>query len=87
MNAKTPEDWFSERIHKIETEVTMISTSLDNVVSAITSLAESVKILSHTQEKFTKWLLIVVCVIALGRGLIEVANELFAQRMPVAQTN
>lgn len=49
---------------------------LDDLTNAIKGLSITVETLNHNHREMTRWLLIVVCVIALGKEIISIGNRL-----------
>lgn len=49
---------------------------MHELTAAVQSLTNSVQTLTHYYKEMTRWLLIVVCVIALGKELLSVTKSL-----------
>lgn len=49
---------------------------LDDLTNAIKGLSITVDTLNHNHREMTRWLLVVVCVIALGKEIISIGNRL-----------
>jgi hypothetical protein len=52
---------------------------------AIRALTKSIETLTHYHREMNRWLMIVVCVIALGTKFVEVAKDIWGGRMAVAE--
>lgn len=66
-----------DKIEDLDNRLNDLMKSSELMIKTITQLNQSVIELKNLQDKFTKWLLVVVCVIALGKGLLELINEMF----------
>lgn len=58
---------------------------LTELAGAIRVLAEKVETLVHSQREVTRWLLVVVCVIALGRSAIDLGKAIVSDLTKPAQ--
>jgi hypothetical protein len=53
---------------------------------ATQKLAVSMDTLNHSHREMTRWLLIVVCIIALGTKAVETAKDIWGAKVVVAET-
>lgn len=51
---------------------------MDDLTSAVSNLTASVSTLTSYYKEMTRWLLIVVCVIALGKELLGIVKDAYA---------
>lgn len=51
---------------------------MDDLTSAVNNLTTSVSTLTTYYKEMTRWLLIVVCVIALGKELLGIVKDAYA---------
>lgn len=51
---------------------------MDELTDAVSSLTASVSTLTSYYKEMTRWLLIVVCVIALGKELLGIVKDVYA---------
>ena len=54
---------------------------LTEMVTAVKVLAEKIDLLVSQYQQIVRWLLIVVCIIALGRSGIDVARDLISKNV------
>lgn len=58
---------------------------IEELIGSIKLLAKEVQTLAELQKHVTRWLLVVVCVIALGRSALDLGNSLLhdiTQKIP-----
>ena len=60
---------------------------VDELIHAIRSLSSSVDTINNNYREMTRWLLIVVCVIALGKEVLGILRDVTHARAETVQTN
>ncbi len=62
----------------------LINTTTSNA-TAIEKLTTAIETLTHSHREMTRWLLIVVCVIALGNKVVEFAKDVWDEKQVHAE--
>lgn len=78
MNGHEGDNYLRDQLSRIEamSEEThaLVGTKLDAVVAALSGVNSNLKVIADQQTNVVRWLLWVVCIIALGTKLLELAK-------------